>query len=327
MVVVQLSLDVIAEILSRLRVKDLIRFKSVCKAWLQLISSQEFIQLHLKRSSLRPIRLLKLDFDVDCCRLPSPDDPCGANFFSGSSCDGLVCVFNKRHGLIHIWNPAIRSSACIPIMKCPQQIRCFWFGRHNDEYKLLLGTLDLQIHLVRPYNINSGYDWKSTQRFIHGLCPCSDEIGTLCNGNVHWAVNKWQVIVPGNVMTNVWTILSYDLHQDKVGIIDIPIDKFFDRPRVRLGVVDGCLSAMFENHANEFELWAMKDYGLNKSWNKLIVLEAESAFLCRGVEPEQVVLDDPEMVKSPLYPKEVYVESLISPTLSLGSHMKHCQIY
>lgn len=102
---------------------------------------------------------------------------------------------------------------------------------------------------------------------------------------------------------------------------------------VRLGVVDGCLSALFENHDNDdnryFELWALKDYGSKESWTKLIVLEA-SAVPFPSINPEQVVLDDPEMIKSPLYSKNVYVENLIYPPTerlgSLRSHKKPCQI-
>ncbi|WOG92022.1 hypothetical protein DCAR_0311278 [Daucus carota subsp. sativus] len=41
--------DLLTEVLSRLRVKWLLRCKAVCKAWLSLISSPSFIKSHIHR--------------------------------------------------------------------------------------------------------------------------------------------------------------------------------------------------------------------------------------------------------------------------------------
>jgi hypothetical protein len=46
--------DIIFNILLQLPAKSLIQCKSVCKAWLAIISSQHFIRAHLEFSKLRP---------------------------------------------------------------------------------------------------------------------------------------------------------------------------------------------------------------------------------------------------------------------------------
>jgi len=46
-----ISEELIIEILVRLPVQDLIRFKSVCKAWHAIISDPFFVRMHLQRST------------------------------------------------------------------------------------------------------------------------------------------------------------------------------------------------------------------------------------------------------------------------------------
>ncbi|CAL4962850.1 unnamed protein product [Urochloa decumbens] len=48
----------IFKILARLPTKSVIRFRSVCKAWLAIISSQPFVDAHLEISKLRPTMLI-----------------------------------------------------------------------------------------------------------------------------------------------------------------------------------------------------------------------------------------------------------------------------
>lgn len=51
--------DVMFNIFARLPVESLVRFKSVCKLWHQLISNNHFIQLYNDESWKKPIVLIK----------------------------------------------------------------------------------------------------------------------------------------------------------------------------------------------------------------------------------------------------------------------------
>ncbi|XP_061371685.1 F-box protein At1g15015-like isoform X2 [Gastrolobium bilobum] len=54
----KLSWDVIQEILLRLPVKSLVRFKCVCKSWLSLISDSQFAKSHYELSAAPTHKLL-----------------------------------------------------------------------------------------------------------------------------------------------------------------------------------------------------------------------------------------------------------------------------
>ncbi|KAK6120761.1 hypothetical protein DH2020_045489 [Rehmannia glutinosa] len=262
-VVVQLPTEILEEILSRLRVKDLIRFKSVCKTWCQVISSQHLIQQHLNKSVFRAIHYERWVFGP-CKSFITPKEKLPRDNlmeFVGS-CDGLVCRYNRTQGIIHLSNPAIRKTACIPTKRPLYLINCFWFGRgdSDDEYKLIIGNTS-HMHLIRPY-IDNG-SWKSTQK-IQKTYRYFERIGTLYNGTVHWPVN-------GSYALSSCTILSYDLQQETIGEIPGPPMIRQTHHSFTIGEVIGCLSAMLLNN-KFYEIWVMKEYGIRESWTKLMIL-------------------------------------------------------
>ncbi|KAL8028158.1 hypothetical protein ABFS82_14G138500 [Erythranthe guttata] len=318
----QLNLDLLSEILSRLRVKHLIKLKSVCKSWQHLISDEDFIKLHLKKSRSR-FTPLKNEYFIPCPRLLPPPDEHGlfaccpsesTMVLLGSSTDGLVCLFNRKFGIIHIWNPSIRSSACIPIKKPDDKIEWFWFGLHDNVYKILLATSH-QIHLIRPYA--DYYTYKSTREFVQHYTPVNGGMGTLFNGNVHWPVHENRERAP----YRYFTILSYGLIRETLGEIPVPPIIQEHIIAVDLGEIDGCLSCLVLRltntrgapRENEYEIWSMKEYGVAKSWVKLMNVSERTYSYHRYCVRKEEVEEDHARIKSPLYGKQVYVESLVSP--------------
>ncbi|KAJ0806761.1 putative F-box domain-containing protein [Helianthus annuus] len=81
--------DVVEQILLRSEVKDLIRFKSVCKSWHSLITSHRFVNRHLKHSYNKD----RIDNEIGHRRVTYVDDDQDDNELVGSS-NGLVCIIS-----------------------------------------------------------------------------------------------------------------------------------------------------------------------------------------------------------------------------------------
>lgn len=142
-----LSEDVIVEIVLRLPVKSLLRFRTVSKSWYGYISSRDFIQMHrqqphhekLLRVSDRGPRdtptisffsldqktttiivdeeideIEEINFELSSSSssvvidLPFPFSPDDEVRIVGS-CNGLLCVHFNRSSSIILWNPATRK--------------------------------------------------------------------------------------------------------------------------------------------------------------------------------------------------------------------------
>ncbi|CAI9107211.1 OLC1v1006516C1 [Oldenlandia corymbosa var. corymbosa] len=128
--------DLIFEVLVKLPVKSLQRFKCVCRSWKTLIDSNYFINVHLKSSKEigadNPKILLLTDSKRRRCSSPpffhivDVDSPPGSNQMRSTvlippesyfglrwsrihgCCNGLVCLNNWSCELV-LWNPTIRK--------------------------------------------------------------------------------------------------------------------------------------------------------------------------------------------------------------------------
>ncbi|GLT54815.1 hypothetical protein SLA2020_279810 [Shorea laevis] len=143
--------EVIVNILSRLPVKLLMRFRCVSKAWCSLISSPHFIATHLNRSlsisqhppylfvshyddepnylDTKHTLLLYLDQEIeqkgdffanpsDCLELRGIHQSINYFLHLVGSSNGLLCladtVFNSERGLCVLWNPSIQKTISLP---------------------------------------------------------------------------------------------------------------------------------------------------------------------------------------------------------------------
>ncbi|MCD7445959.1 hypothetical protein HAX54_024663 [Datura stramonium] len=125
--------EIMSNILSRLPVKTLLRFRCVCKQWRKLISKPNFIAAHFRHSSSLqragssiiigsrhdetsdhvlslynpPESVVELDNPFPCF-FP--------NMYIVGPCNGIVCLFSPPWGeLITLWNPAMRQSRMVQL--------------------------------------------------------------------------------------------------------------------------------------------------------------------------------------------------------------------
>ncbi|GMJ01510.1 CONSTITUTIVE EXPRESSER OF PR GENES 1, CONSTITUTIVE EXPRESSER OF PR GENES 30 [Hibiscus trionum] len=171
-----LSPDLICEILRRLSVKDLLRFRCVSKSWCSLIDGSDFIKLHLSHSvetstnlsiflnRCREVNIYSVNIDSlkTAQRLEFPGDESnkGRGFVVLGSCNGLFVLLKcpniplplfkmwifKRNDELYLWNPSTRKSHMLPANEIGFTPQVFspphvWYGFGydpiSDDYKLV----------------------------------------------------------------------------------------------------------------------------------------------------------------------------------------------
>ncbi|XP_058215714.1 putative F-box protein At3g16210 [Rhododendron vialii] len=129
--------EVVIEILSRLPVKSLIRFRCICKFWCSLTKDLSFIAKHLKHQEAdnkKNGRLLVHSYDeasnkyifslfhdetlaLPCYRYPDLELNNDATVLG--PCNGIFCLFNGRDA-VSLWNPATRQFRTLPQLPLPE---------------------------------------------------------------------------------------------------------------------------------------------------------------------------------------------------------------
>ena len=189
--------EVVQEILNRLPVKSLIRFRCVSKSWNSLITASSFINFHLTRSlSLVPnsntlvVRSCtasesKVVESYNFIHDDNNDDSFlnpfqNIEFSSSSFCkligyaNGLFCLYEQDRYVL--WNPSIRNYFTLPkssltLIRGHHCCRsAFGFDSLSNDYKVV--TIDFQRTdqnnqsegkpaLVEVYSLNEG-SWRVT---------------------------------------------------------------------------------------------------------------------------------------------------------------------
>ncbi|KAI8566690.1 hypothetical protein RHMOL_Rhmol02G0061800 [Rhododendron molle] len=165
--------EIIFEILLRLLVESLLRFRCVSKSWGSLISQPKFAKTHLSLASTNPDythdRLLlrnnesnDLRRDLKSCSISaimheqsdtadSLDYPFGGScnwVWIVGSCNGLVCIIVEKR-TVFLWNPSTKKSRKLPnvgmlLDKYPTYmheiypVSGFGYDESTDDYKVVL---------------------------------------------------------------------------------------------------------------------------------------------------------------------------------------------
>ncbi|KAJ9557981.1 hypothetical protein OSB04_012595 [Centaurea solstitialis] len=161
--------ELIIEILSMLPAKSLLRCRSVCKCWLNLISSTKFKLMHLHNfNQLNPRyfvrRLLEAEecYDVifddedftfdDATQIEFPFDPIRINlcFRIVGCCNGVVCLcdddgyYTSTSDIVILWNPSIRRKLTLTLPEFDSieleetfVVLGFGYDKMSDDYKVV----------------------------------------------------------------------------------------------------------------------------------------------------------------------------------------------
>ena len=221
--------DLIAEILVRLPVKSLLRFKSVSKGWYSLISDPNFSRrllpdsvfgLFLTKTRLQYkfVPLSKKSFDAPFKSLTFDDNPGGLTILE--SCNGLLCctciyAYSSKHDY-YIYNPTTKQLFKLPQLPIEDTITIYGVGLAFDpakspHYKVVfirephiqvdfsdpVESSDYRSYQIEIYSSQTGSCRISGNPFVEPFGTCFKG-GVYCNGAIHW-IDDWHISLYFNV--------------------------------------------------------------------------------------------------------------------------------
>ncbi|XP_074281643.1 F-box/kelch-repeat protein At3g23880-like [Silene latifolia] len=253
---------IIQEILTRLPIKSILRFKSVSKQWYSTLSSSDFVNAHLIKSPFShpsaPVNTLFITsgknhylFSYD-----DDDDQISGNFednlvkldvdfgvgkdylLLSGCCNGLVCLTTAWDEYLIIWNPATRKLHKYPsygylkrLDKAGPVIVSFGFGYASsvDDYKCVVILPVVQgsttSNIVHVFSLRENR-WRKIDFFHDPLVFGSPSV--LVRDKLYWSAYSKQA---------GYLLVSFDLAVERFDVINIAWDK-----SDFLGVMRGCLS-------------------------------------------------------------------------------------
>ncbi|KAL6507232.1 hypothetical protein OROGR_023441 [Orobanche gracilis] len=253
------------EILPRLPVKSLSRFKCVSKSWKSLIESDRFMKIQYRNSAKNPRFIFDFDYyTMQECSLhlllnsKEESGPTKKQAMSGAlvgCCNGVVCCFNPQNWRFSLWNPAIRVRIELPDNGCRYTEKCgFGWDESTGAYKVF-AVLSKYSHTKKIGKIFSSntQSWRTIPR---GSPSVHSVVGVFVHGNLHWV--DW--CHP--------QIECFDLEREEFGRIGLPLENAFHFPV--LGEIGKSLSILID-WEERLEVWVMKEYGVKDSWFKLLM--------------------------------------------------------
>jgi F-box interacting protein len=294
-----LPYDVVFDILTRLPVKSLVRFRCVSKPWNSIITSPDFITTHMNRpKSLSNDKgyLLYAPKSEDCFNFYAQNlciDVCNSDRtlthistfqlpFSAlmvGFCNGLFCLRNMDNKVLYLWNPSIRKFKMIstPIDPfVPVAIGLAYHSQNND-FKILKMSCFLESNTPHAEVYTLSTD--SWRRVVISLGSIDFLSSSFCNGALHFIASS----------ESRQFILSFDFNDERFHEIMLPQnydDDILELPIYRLAVFKGSLAFFVCDFGVDLVsdicyIWVMREYGVVESWTKISVrLDFENFFGC-----------------------------------------------
>ncbi|KAK7364312.1 hypothetical protein VNO80_12869 [Phaseolus coccineus] len=297
-----LPAELMMEILSRVPVKDLMRFRCTSKWMNHLILDRALVKLHLQRCSKNTNILLTIvDYENNktmycaaSCSLQSlPQNPSSTidynchrfnhDYIVVGVCNGLVCLQDSHRGVdyqelwVRFWNPSTRlMSEDSPRLRVPSNDNRypypfqfgFGYDDRSDTYQVVF--LDNKSHKIEV-SVHSLGDscWRNILS-CDALVILSFSGAYVC-GTINWlAVPKSGSGYQGKNFINKLKIFSYDVKNEKCNYLsmpDVPCEGFPDAPVI--AVFKGCLCLSYRQ-GTRFLVWTMREFGVAKSWTPLL---------------------------------------------------------
>jgi F-box interacting protein len=297
MKILYLPHELIIQILLRLPVMSLIRFKCVCKLWFSLISDPHFAKTHFELTTSHTHRIL---FITSTPQIRSIDLEASLNDDSAStspnlnfllpgsyfdleikgSCRGFIVL--RCSSNIHIWNPSTGVHKQIPLPPFGSNLEAnyfFGFGYdHSKDDYLVVSMCDdpnsaTFLSHFEFFSLRAN-TWKelecTTSTHFPYMNACDDpRVGCLFNGAIYWMAYRRNI--SGNI------IVGFDLMDRKLFDMQFPDDFDHEPTYCGLWVFGEFLSLWAMDYEYDtVEIWVMKEYKVNSSWAKTLVLSMDN---------------------------------------------------
>ncbi|CAN6482113.1 unnamed protein product [Victoria cruziana] len=301
--------DILMNILSRLPVKSLLRFRCACKGWRTLIDSDDFVEAHLHFAKLhqKPSFVAELDeklyfFDAHVLRFVIrmkelwqnvPLMPLRGDFASTLStlswCDGLCCMgidvyllFPQRPRIYQIINPATRTSVKLPKsgLGCPEFCQIIR-DPGTGLYKLLVVESMYPKFRAEIFSIGVDTSWRK----LDGAYGCGRPLycRPFVNGAIHWIFHPMLYRKTGRVVKGTpVTIAAFDVSLERFQMMQPPNDLNIDENFDFVAEFRGSLCLLhFDVAGLKMEFWVLQDHD-NFVWVRDHI--ADCHFLHRAVD-------------------------------------------
>ncbi|KAK4439432.1 F-box protein CPR1 [Sesamum alatum] len=274
--------EIVTDILSRLPVKALRRFRCVSKPWRSLIDSKDFVKLHLHQSTktnsnrcllVEDTLLDAFAVDLDSFERLDLGDPPLHDHGMANSCNGLVLAVSDTPLL---WNPSTRKFKELPptpldppgdVKVYVNELYGFGYDSKSDDYKVVRVTEvgdgpdgEYLYSETKIYSLKSN-SWKRVSDYPHILPSGKRVWGVYLNDALH-------------------TVVKHCHHCESIMAFDLGTAEHHELPRPDLTgenvgvasveVMGGYLTALVPRNMNRSEIWVMKEYGVKESWTKLL---------------------------------------------------------
>lgn len=298
--------DILVEILKRLPVQCLLRFKCVQKSWYHLIRSPYFIHHYNNQENKNKYLLFQgryhSDFffrvdDEQCneycpgLRFPIPRDmQRGVKNKIHGSCRGLICFSvqkrtSSRLHQIYLWNPAIRKFKILPnspdstcLDQYSHSLALGYFSKISD-YKVInfqsyffVGVVR-RVPTVHIYSLSTN-SWKTVGNTAQFSNYGELYNSVIVNGVVYWI---------GIRHSFMQVIVCFDIENEKIREIMLPPKYALDRTKGRISSLnlvqhsdEVLLSAVCFDSANTsciLDIFAVENDGVNVVGTKKVTID------------------------------------------------------
>ncbi|KAI8561482.1 hypothetical protein RHMOL_Rhmol04G0343500 [Rhododendron molle] len=271
---------IIFDILSRLPVKPLCRFKSVSKPWLALITEPHFIKSHLTQSmknhtnhkliiaSPTSHSVYSVDYQPPDHTIADLEVPCTFNVEIMGSCNGVVLLGTGDE--LCLWNPSIRMYRKFSQPEYPRgEFRVYGLGYDSvsNDFKVVRIVMPesndpCDVHMFTS-KLSS---WKQIGDIAYSFYQEGD--GAVVNGMPHWL---WMRSTDGSLSVSSKVILAVDTTEEKFREVPQPNCEGWDK-HIDLGFLSEWLCVVQYHQDGTDVVWVMKEYGVKESWTKLFVV-------------------------------------------------------